>query len=154
MERLIILLIGIIIGGIAFPIIGNGVSMESPFGLTLEKNSPSDWVPEEKISVKNDVVIIKVENARLSKYADTNSMDPVLDKNSNGIEIKAENPNQIQVGDIITHEKNGNLIVHRVIGIGSDEKGWYCITKGDNNSSNDGKIRFEDVRYITVGIIY
>lgn len=154
MERIIILLIGIMIGGLTFPIIGNGVSMESPFGLTLEKNSPSDWVLEEKISVKDDVVIIKIENARLSRYADTNSMDPVLDKNSNGIEVMVENPNQIHIGDIITYEKNGNLIVHRVVDIGTDKEGWYCITKGDNNASHDGKIRFEKIRYITIGIIY
>jgi hypothetical protein len=154
MERVLILLIGIIVGGLAFPIIGNGISTEYPFGLTLEKDSPSDWVSEEEISVKNDVIVIRVENARLSRYADTNSMDPVLDKNSNGIEVMVENPNQIQVGDIISYERNGNLIVHRVIYIGSDEEGWYCVAKGDNNSSSDGKIRFEDIRYITIGIIY
>jgi signal peptidase I len=148
------LLIGIIVGGLVFPILGSGITAEYPFGLTLEKSSPFDWIPEEEISVKDDVVVIKIENARLSRYADTNSMDPVLDKNSNGIEVMVENPSQIHVGDIITYEKNGNLIVHRVVAIGTDEDGWYCVTKGDNNSSHDGKVRFEKIRYITIGIIY
>lgn len=154
MEKIIILLIGIIVGGLIFPFIGNANNLESPFGLTLEKASPSDWISENQIEIKHDMIIIRVENAKISRYADTNSMDPVIDRGSNGIEIIAESPEQINIGDIITYEKNGNLIVHRVIQIGNDEKGWYCITKGDNNVSSDGKIRFEDIRYITIGIIY
>ena len=41
-----------------------------------------------------------------------------------------------------------------VIEKGIDEDGIYFITKGDNNSITDGKIRFEDIEYITVGVIW
>jgi len=148
MEKLLILLIGVIVGGLVFPIIGTAGNIESPFGLTLEKASPSDWISEEQIEMKPDKIIINIENAKISRYADTNSMDPILDKESNGIEIVAQSPDQIEAGNIITYEKNGSLIVHRVANVGEDEEGWYCITKGDNNLSTDGKIRFEDIRYI------
>ena len=46
------------------------------------------------------------------------------------------------------------LIVHRVIDIGTDSEGTYFITKGDNNNIVDGKVRFEDIEFITIGVIW
>lgn len=154
MERLFILFIGIIIGILAFPFLGSGSNLEAPFGGTYEKSSPSDWITEDQIKVGRNEVTIDLKGATISRYADTNSMDPVLDENSNGIEIPARKPSQIQEGDIITYKMDQELIVHRVKEIGNDKKGWYCIPKGDNNRSSDDKIRFEDIEYITVGILY
>jgi hypothetical protein len=47
--------------------------------------------------------------------------------------------------------KNETIIVTH---IGYDEKGWYIITKGDNNNRDDGKIRWEQIKYKTIMIIY
>ena len=114
----------------------------------------SDFLSERDILVYPDRVVIKLHGATISSYESTGSMLPVLHEKANGIRIKPSSPEDVRVGDIISFKKDGSLIVHRVIKKGVDEKGVYFITKGDNNSFPDGKIRFEDIEYITVGIIY
>ena len=114
--------------------------------------TPSNFIDREDILVYEDKIIINIKDASISKYASTGSMEPLLDENSNGIRIIPSSEQDISIGDIITFEKNQELIVHRVIEKGIDEKGTYFITKGDNNSISDGKIRFEDIQYITIGI--
>lgn len=116
--------------------------------------APSNWIDESKIKVYDNAIVIEIDGASISRYAPTGSMKPVLDEWSNGIRIVPENPSQIEIGDIITFEQNGQLIVHRVIDKGDDEKGVYFITKGDSNNITDGKIRFKDVRYVTIGVIW
>ena len=84
-------------------------------------------------------------------------MDPVLDQGAIGIEIIPLSEAEIQIGDIITYQPDwtDGLTVHRVITTGEDEEGWYCYTKGDNTSFVDpGKIRFDQIRYITIGVLY
>jgi hypothetical protein len=46
------------------------------------------------------------------------------------------------------------LIIHRVVEKGVDFDGIYFIAKGDNNVVSDGKIRFEDIKYKTIGVIW
>jgi len=118
------------------------------------KKAPYNFIEEKQIEVYEDRVIIYVKNASISSYADTGSMKPVLDENSNGIRIKPESENDIHVGDIITFQENDYLIVHRVVEKGVDKEGIYFITKGDNNSVSDGKVRFENIKYKTIGIIW
>ncbi|MFA5258457.1 MAG: signal peptidase I [Candidatus Pacearchaeota archaeon] len=118
------------------------------------KEAPHDFIEEKQIKVYEDRVVIYVKNASISSYADTGSMKPVLDENSNGIRIKPQSENEIHVGDIITFQEKDYLIVHRVIEKGTDKEGIYFVTKGDNNSVSDGKIRFKDIRYKTIGIIW
>ncbi len=123
----------------------------------FDKPSPGNWIKENQILLYEDRVVIFVPNATISTYADTNSMDPVLDSSANGIEIKPTSPEDIHVGDIIVYQpdlRKPDLIIHRVIEIGSDEQGWYCITKGDNAIQDDGKIRFENIKYVTIAILY
>ena len=81
-------------------------------------------------------------------------MKPVLDENSHGIRIIPKSENDIHLGDIVTYEKNNELIIHRVVEIGKDENGTYFIPKGDNNAVDDGKIRFNDIKYVTVAMIW
>ena len=127
----------------------------STFGNSLtERASPSNWVNENQILIYDDRIVILIANATLSRYSDTNSMDPNIDFNANGIEIKPSSPSQIHVGDIISFEQGSELIVHRVVRIGADEQGWFCVTKGDNALQDDGKIRFEQINSITIAIIY
>lgn len=131
--------------------------LESPFSLidsNTSSKAPSNFINENNIKIYNDKIIIDIEGASISRYASTGSMIPLLDENSNGIRIEPKSEKDINIGDIVTFRKNNNLIVHRVIEKGSDEKGVYFITRGDNNSINDGKIRFEDIKYITIGVLW
>lgn len=142
------MLVSLIYAEIEQPLVIGNLSLISGAG------APRDWIKESQIHVYENAVVIDVENAGLSKYAPTGSMEPILDENSNGIRIVPENPSQIEVGDIVTFEQNNELIVHRVIEKGEDEQGAYFITKGDNNNVTDGKIRFKDIRYVTIGILW
>lgn len=122
-------------------------------GYHIDK-APNDFIKEDQIEVFEDKIVIYVNNAGISRYADTGSMKPTLDEFSNGIRIVPEKPEDIHVGDIITFEEGKDLIIHRVIEIGKDSNGTYFITKGDNNNISDGRIRFENIKYKTIGLIW
>ncbi len=132
------------------------IGLEKPLGFSFSSNesAPGDWVNEGDILVYNDRVEIRVNNASLSNYAPTGSMKPVLDENSNGIRIKPTSEEDIEVGDIITFKRGKDLIVHRVLEKGEDEEGVYFITQGDNADFDDGKTRFLEIEYITIGVIW
>jgi hypothetical protein len=132
--------------------------LEIPFseslGFSSMENAPFDFIKENQIEIYNDKIIINVNDASISRYAPTGSMIPVLDEGSNGIRIIPESEGDIHIGDIITFQQEDYLIVHRVINKSVDEEGTYFITKGDNNGLSDGKIRFKDIKYITIGVLY
>jgi signal peptidase I len=138
--------------------------LESPFSEGFgflndySEKTPSDFIKEEDIKIEDNKLIISLTGASISRYAPTGSMIPVLDEKSNGIRIVPDSEKDIDIGDIVTFNQKVDekeyLIVHRVIEKGEDEKGIYFITKGDNNSLNDGKIRFSDIKYVTIGILY
>ena len=66
----------------------------------------------------------------------TGSMEPNYPVGSL-IFVKEENPENLQVGDVITYRLSGDTVVtHRVVEINKDEQS--VITKGDANESNDG----------------
>jgi hypothetical protein len=134
----------------------SGKEIPLGLGLSLNPNSeaPGDWIKESQIHVYENAIVIDVDGASISRYAPTGSMKPVLDESSTGIRIKPTSEDQINIGDIITFEQNGELIVHRVVDKGQDGDGAYFITKGDNNNVTDGKVRFADIRYITIGILW
>lgn len=122
-----------------------------------EKPSPQDRIPENQIEVYNDRVIINIADPEWATFTDTNSMDPIIDKGANAIEIIPKDASEIDTGDIISYESEyaTGTIIHRVTQIGQDEEGWYCKTKGDNIVNEDpGKIRFSQIRRVVVAIIY
>jgi len=123
-------------------------------GLSQNSSAPSDFVSENQIEIYDDRVVIYVDYASLSRYAPTGSMIPILDENSNGIRVPVNSAEEINIGDIISFYDGNDLIVHRVIEKGTDEKGVYFVTKGDNNPVDDGKIRIEDIKHKTVGVIW
>ncbi len=149
-------ILGIFILGIIVGTLLTSQSLEMPNGFFQysEQSIPQDRIDSKDIKVYSDKIVINLQNSSLSKYANTNSMLPIIDQGANGIRIVPQNENDIQVGDIITFEQKNSLIVHRVIEIGTDQDGTYFITKGDNNVFDDGKIRFEQIRYLTIGILY
>ena len=136
------------------------VSSNSPIVHTItgnmnEQPSPSDWIKTRQITVYDDRIVIEIQNATYAEFADTNSMDPVLDKGTNGIEIVPNSADEIQIGDIIAYKSKYGTIIHRVVDKGTDEEGVYFITKGDNNKEADpGKVRFEQVERVLVALIY
>jgi len=123
-------------------------------GVSFDNSSPFDFINENDIQVYDDKVVINVDGASIGRYAPTGSMRPVLDSSANGIRIKPESEEDVHIGDIITFRQDNYLIIHRVIDIEDDAKGTYFITKGDNNDIIDGKVRFEDIEYITIGVIW
>lgn len=152
-----IFLVGFILGN--FINLGTNYSFEKPFSIqngvsTSTPISPSDHITNDQITVYPDEIVIKVPGAAISNYAPTGSMLPVLNEYANGIRIKPKSADDIKVGDIISFKRDNSLIVHRVIKKDVDEQGVYFITKGDNNGLNDGKVRFDQVEYLTIGIIY
>ena len=134
-------------------------NLEVPFGtgligLNSDTIAPSDWISEEDIIIFDDMVILRVPNTTLSNYADSGSMKPVFDKGANGIRIVPNSEDDVNVGDIVSYRFRDILVVHRVIEKGIDDEGIYFIMQGDNNILSDGKIRFKDIEYVTIGVIW
>jgi len=152
-NYMMIFLIGFLLCFIVNFFIISGYEFPFSFG-NMSLDSPSDFISSEDIIVFPDMIVIRVGNATIGRYAATGSMLPVLSERANGIKVKPKSEEEIGVGDIITFRQSGLLIVHRVVDKGNDEKGVYFITKGDNNDVIDGKIRFEDIDYVIIGILY
>lgn len=120
-----------------------------------ERASPGDHIKDEQIHVFEDGVILDLQNIRWTSFTDTNSMDPLLDETAHGLEYIPEQPGALQIGDVISYRYKDDIIIHRIIEIGSDENGWYAVTKGDNNAAEDPvRVRFSDITGVLVGILY
>ncbi|MBD3252109.1 hypothetical protein GF386_00065 [Candidatus Pacearchaeota archaeon] len=128
--------------------------LEAPLLNLSSNSSPYDFIKEDQIIIEDDKIIINIEDASIGRYAPTGSMRPVLDYGSNGIRVKPDSEEDVHIGDIISFRKDGILIIHRVVEKGIDKNGVYFITKGDNNTAVDKKVRFKDIEYITVGILW
>lgn len=122
--------------------------------INREKISPSDMIKENQIKIYDDKVVIYVDNPQWASYIDTNSMDPVLDSGANGLEMVPQSPNDVNIGDIATYSYKDDLVVHRVIDKKFENDSYWYLFKGDNNSTSDGWIEFNDIKYVTWGVIY
>lgn len=96
------------------------------------------------------------KNFTISEIANSKSMSPTFDY---GHKLILQYPilshQELKVGDIIIYETRINYsIVHRIVKIGEDKKGWYCVTKGDNDILKDPKVRFYQIKYLVVGVLY
>ena len=130
---------------------------DSNGGVPIEQPSPIDHIKEEQIHVYENRIIIDLQGAHWSSFANTNSMDPLIDETSNGIEITPTSYDQVQVGDVVSYESRlvDGIVIHRVVEIGEDERGRYYILKGDNNDEEDPeRVRFEQIKGVLVGILY
>lgn len=133
------------------------LSLSSLFTGNIERYSPNDHIKEGSIHVYDDKIVIDLQEATWSSFTNTNSMDPLLDNNANGIEIKPKSPQELKIGDVIAFKTSyvGGIIIHRIVDTGHDDNGWYAKTKGDNNPTVDpGKVRFKDITGVLVGVIY
>ncbi|MFH1211799.1 MAG: hypothetical protein V1659_02600 [Candidatus Woesearchaeota archaeon] len=132
---------------------------ESPSGelIAPELPSPGDRIAEKDVLVYDKGVVISIENPEQAMFADTNSMDPVLDTEATAIQIRPESMDDVNVGDIISYRSAyaDGITIHRVVHKGKDSQGEYVIAKGDNVALSDpGKIRFEQIEKVLVAIIY
>ena len=159
-KYLIIIVIAFFIGWVSFDAYSyySNINKEQPFSITSnELKSPGDWISESDVKLMDNYVVIKAENTRWARFADTNSMDPVIDENSNSIEFKPASHDELQIGDIISFKSdmiNGNVI-HRIVDTGEDEEGWFAVTKGDNNRNVDPyKVRFEHIKGVVIAVLY
>lgn len=158
MKKLLVLtgiLVTLIVGFISY----SNASIENPLAnITSKLATPTDRIKLTQIQIKdNQLVLTYNKDLYLSEYAPTKSMLPLFDKGHNGIEIIPEKAKDIKIGDIIAYQSNmiNGLIVHRVIDIKQDTDGLYFITKGDNNQDQDPeKIRFNQIKYILIGVLY
>ncbi len=134
------------------------IGHETPAVFTSkELISPSDRIKDSQILVYKDKIVIMLDNANWAKYTDTNSMDGFLDIGATGIEVAPRNESDVQIGDVISYNADwtDGLVCHRVIDVGYDSDGWYAIAKGDNVTYADpGKIRFDQIDYVLVGVLY
>lgn len=129
----------------------------NPFSTVEAKESPKDRIPEKAIEVYKDRIILDISNAQWSSFTDTHSMEPVIFKGANAIEITPTSEDDIKVGDIVSYKSDyaDGTIIHRVVYKGQDEKGTYFVMKGDNLPASDpGRVRFSQMQRVVVGLIY
>lgn len=123
----------------------------------IEENSPYDRIEEDQIKVYDSLIILHIEDSELVSLENTNSMDPLIDEDSNVIQIKPQNEEDIHIGDIVSYEDTftKEIILHRVVAIGEDSKGKYFVLKGDNvNSIDPVKVRFDQIVGVVVAVVY
>jgi signal peptidase I len=137
--------------------ISSNSSISNFIHLPEKKESPQDRLKENDIKIYRDRVMIDVNNAILARFTDTKSMEPVLNKDTNAIEVIPNNINDVQIGDIISYRSafSEGIIIHRVVEKDIDDQGLYFRTKGDNlNYMDPEKIRFENIQRVVVAILY
>ena len=122
-----------------------------------ERPSSGDHTSLDKIMVYDDFAVINISGLSLAQYEDTNSMDPIIDSEANGLEV-IPREEDLDIGDIVAYRSNkiDGLIVHRIVGNGTDENGVkYYILKGDNNSKPDPEqVYFDQIEYLLVGVLW
>jgi hypothetical protein len=123
--------------------------------LPQEKPHPANHITEDQIHVYEDRIEISASRLEWGRIEDTNSMDPLFDEGANTLEVRPQTTEDLSVGDIVTYHLGESHIIHRIIEIGEDSQGWYCIAKGDNLQYPDPeKVRFEQIERLLIGIIY
>ena len=98
--------------------------------------------------------MLRVVNATVSDYSGSGSMKPLFDEGANGIRIVPSDESEVGVGDIVSFRFDGIPVIHRVVEKGIDGNGVYFVTKGDNNLVDDGKIRFSEIEYVTIAVVF
>jgi len=127
--------------------------------LSPERASPQDRISIDDIKWDGKKVTIYIDNPQISTFADTNSMDPLIDVESTAIQIEPKSKEDIHVGDVISYQYKEDIIIHRVIEIGyfneSNPDTWYAIAKGDNNTNPAPyPLSYNQISRILIGVIY
>lgn len=97
------------------------------------------------ISSENEVSLINMFGYK-SYVIKTNSMEPTINVNDVVINKKVAKE-EIVVGDVITFQKDGEVITHRITKIENESDETKYTTKGDNNNIEDTfKITYENIK--------
>ena len=124
----------------------------------IEISHPTDRLQTSNVHVyQYQIVIDKLGNYTFetSTFSDSNSMDPLLDNQSQGLQIIPKSIDDLKVGDVISYELGDRIIIHRITRINADEQGWFATVKGDNNEVIDPlKIRFTMIKRVLIGVLY
>lgn len=119
-----------------------------------ESVEPKSIISKYDSEAINSLNIYDSRRIELIGIADSKSMIPTMGKESLALGIKPKRE-ELTEGDIIVYKLQDSYIIHRIAGIGKDESGTFYLTKGDNNPSMDKeKIRFAQIEYKIIGIIY
>ena len=139
---------------------------------TIERPSPSDWLPQDAFSGVNNLLTIDLSKLKVKlsqpprvwipMIPDTNSMDGAFDFGNNNILIAGGNEDDhakliegLGVGDIAVYHTAKVYAIHRIVKISSDSQGKFYRFKGDNNPTLDPeKVRIKEIEYVSVGTIY
>ena len=122
-----------------------------------DRPSPANFFDTNQIRVYRDRVVLEQENILWAGFEDTKSMLPIINKDTNALQIAPNCPEDIKLGDIVSYRSDyaDGIIIHRVIHIDEDEQGIYFVLKGDNNPTSDpGRIRCHQIDRKVVAIIY
>lgn len=129
-------------------------------GKTTSGEVPSPRANIEKSDVWYDRPQVVIEDVLppvwLTTVQPSNSMEPLIDEGH--IVILSANPkylDDLKEGDIIVFDRAGRQIIHSIINIGRDTKGWYCYTQGLNLTKPDPDVvRLPDVKWVALGVIW
>ncbi len=157
MRYFIYILITLLVPTLALAFAFSNGIVSSDSQNAMDRLSPSDTIKLDQIKVYNNKVILEIPGAIWTQYEATRSMDPLLDKGANGLEVPVTSEKQLHEGDIVSYKSNWNdtLIIHRIVKIGEDGQGTYYVLKGDNNETSDpGKVRLGQIKYKLIAIIY
>jgi len=129
-----------------------------------ELPSPKHRIKAHYIEVGDDWFEVSgIKGVRIDHVANTNSMEPFIDVKHNIISTTNVDYQRLIVGDVIMWETVRNLnnrpvrvwIIHQICKLGMDKEGWYCKTKGVNNTFADPyKIREKSIRALVLGVLW
>lgn len=121
----------------------------------LDVQGPHQRILDHQVEIQPDRVVLRIPNAQFAGFTATHSMDPVIDSDSNALEIVPQTEEDIHIGDIVSYRYKEDILIHRVMDIKKDEQGTYYTMKGDNNPSPDPvKVRFGQIQRVLVAILY
>lgn len=118
---------------------------------------PAPYVDDHLLDVTDSSLIINLSEVKLVQYANTGSMEPLLFEGATGIEVPVDSLEDVHVGDIVSYKADwiDGLVTHRIIAQGQDGEGVYYLLKGDANSGDDpGKVRFSQIKFKLIGVLY
>lgn len=108
------------------------------------QNADGDWVVSMRLPQGTMRGEINQEKGQ--------SMQPALGPGHKVLYMPVE---QIALGDLVVYENITGMNLHRVVGFGRDEKGWYLEAQGDANWRRDLlRVRREEVKGVVLVVLY
>jgi len=114
----------------------------------FKAGNPAGNLPSPRYDEIDLATVIK------STVQNSNSMEPLIDIGHTILLDTYYHQDDVLEGDVIIYNDGVRDIIHSVIGVSFDGE-WYCRAQGLNNNRPDiGKIRFPQIRYMCVGVLW